>query len=148
MTQLNFSADTAIKPPPLGKIANGQISAEIPLLTEFKNAYLIWHNYFSSLPRLTRYTLGAKIDNCFLELLEKTLIAQFSKKENKFIVLNELSNKLDNLKFFLTLLWETKGMNTNTYTQLSQKLINSGKMLGKWLSLFKKATPPAEAEGE
>lgn len=97
---------------------------------------------------MTRYTLGAKIDNCFLELLEKTLIAQFSKKENKFIVLNELSNKLDNLKFFLTLLWETKGMNTNTYTQLSQKLINSGKMLGKWLSLFKKATPPAEAEGE
>jgi len=108
----------------------------------------MWHSYFQNLPRLTRYTLGAKIDNLFIELLEATFAAQFSKRENKQIILEDISRKLDNTKFFVTLLWEAKGLTVNKYAQLSQKLIGIGKMLGKWLALFKKTTPPTENEGE
>ncbi len=103
----------------------------------------MWHNFFTHLPRLTRYTLGTKVDTLFIEILEMLLKAQYTRKENKLVVLNEVSSKVDDLKFFVTLLWEAKGINANKYTQLSQKLVSVGRMLGKWQTLFKKATPPA-----
>ncbi len=108
----------------------------------FKECYLLWHNFLPHLPRLSRYTLGVKIDNLFIELLETTFTAKYAKRENKLIFLDELSRKLDNLKFFITLLWEAKGLNAVKYGQLSQKLTTAGKMLGKWLQLFKNGTPP------
>ena len=106
-----------------------------------KDCYLLWHSFLPNLPRLTRYTLGVKIDNLFVELLETTFIAKYAKREDKLNILEELSKKLDNLKFFTTLLWEAKGLTANKYGQLSQKLAAAGKMTGKWLLLFKKETP-------
>ncbi|MBI5221679.1 MAG: four helix bundle protein [Candidatus Magasanikbacteria bacterium] len=103
---------------------------------------MLWHNFLPHLPRLTRYTLGVKIDNLFVELLEITFTAKYAKREDKLKFLEEVSNKLDNLKFFITLLWEAKGLNASKYSQLSQKLAASGKMTGKWLQLFKKETLP------
>jgi len=85
------------------------------------------------LPRLTRYTLGTKVDELFINILEIALSAQYTRRENKRALLEELSRKMDNLKFFVTLLWEAKGLDANKYAQLSQKLATAGRMLGKWL---------------
>ena len=93
----------------------------------------MWHNYFANLPRTERYTLGTKIDVIFTEILEAGLMAQYTKRDEKIIYLEKLSRKLDNLKFFITLLWEAKGLDANKYGQLSQKLNTAGRMLGKWL---------------
>lgn len=98
----------------------------------------MWHNFLPHLSRLSRYTMGVKIDNLFIELLEITFAAKYAKRENKLSFLEELSRKLDNIKFFITLLWEAKGLDAAKYGQLSQKLSSIGKMLGKWLQLFKK----------
>lgn len=98
-----------------------------------KECYLLWHNFFVNLPRLERYTLGVRVDNLFTEILEIVLTAQHTKREDKKIFLAELSRKLDNLKFFVTLLWEAKGLDANKYGQLSQKLATAGRMLGKWI---------------
>lgn len=95
------------------------------------------------MPRLTRYTLGVKIDKLFTDILEITLTAQYAKRENKRNFLEDLSQKLDNLKYFITLLWEAKGLDAAKYGQLSQKLTTAGKMLGKWLQLFKNEAPAA-----
>lgn len=88
--------------------------------------------------------MGVKIDNLFIELLDITHTAKYAKRENKLNFLEELSTKLDNLKFFITLLWEAKGIDATKYGQLSQKLATAGKMSGKWLQLFKKETPVAK----
>ncbi|KKQ27155.1 MAG: hypothetical protein US42_C0014G0052 [Candidatus Magasanikbacteria bacterium GW2011_GWC2_37_14] len=69
----------------------------------------------------------------FINILEITLTAKYTKREDKLIFLNELSRKLDNLKFFVTLLWEAKGLDAKKYGQLSQKLASTGRMLGKWI---------------
>jgi hypothetical protein len=98
----------------------------------------LWHNFLPHLPRLSRYTMGVKIDNLFIELLEISFTAKYAKREDKLAFLEELSRKLDNIKFFITLLWEAKGLDAAKYGQLSQKLTTIGKMLGKWLQLFKK----------
>lgn len=87
--------------------------------------------------------MGVKIDNLFVELLEIAFTAKYAKREDKLAFLDELSRKLDNLKFFITLLWEAKGLDAAKYGQLSQKLTTAGKMMGKWLQLFTKETPAA-----
>ena len=92
----------------------------------------MWHSFLPHLPRLTRYTLGIKIDNLFIDLLEITLTAKYTKREEKLIVLNTISRKLDNLKFFVTVLWEAKGVSPANYGQLAQKLSSIGTMLGGW----------------
>lgn len=88
--------------------------------------------------------MGVNIDNLFIEILQITGSAKYAKRENKITFLEELSRKLDNLKFFITLLWEAKGLSANQYGQLSQKLINAGKQLGKWLQMFKNEAPAAK----
>lgn len=77
--------------------------------------------------------MGVKIDNLFIELLETTLTAKYTRREEKMSFLNTISRKLDNLKFFVTLLWEAKGINAGNYGQLAQKLFNAGTMLGGWI---------------
>jgi len=121
MAQLN---SFNVPPPPT--------ASEIPILTVLKDAYLMWHSFLPHLPRLTRYTLGIKIDNLFIDLLEITLTAKYTKREEKLIVLNTISRKLDNLKFFVTVLWEAKGVSPANYGQLAQKLSSIGTMLGGW----------------
>ncbi len=85
------------------------------------------------MPRITRHTLGKKVDLMFTDLLELTLAAQYTKRENKRAFLETLSKKLDALKYFATLIWEAKGLEAKQYSQLSQKLSTIGRMLGKWI---------------
>jgi len=99
----------------------------------------LWHNFLITIQRLNRYSLGLKIDNIFTDILEVTLTAQYMRHDQKRVFLQELSRKLDTLKFFITLLWEAKGLDTNKYSQLSQKLGTAGRMLGKWIISFKDA---------
>lgn len=139
MDQLNFLASS--KPPPTG--------SEIPILTVLKECYLLWHSFLKHLPRLTRYTLGVKIDNLFTELIVITLTAQYAKREEKSMVLIQLSQKLDHLKYFITILWETEALDNSKYAQLSQKLSSVGNQLGKWTqSILKKETPPIVGENK
>jgi len=98
----------------------------------------MWHSYLPHLPRLTRYTICIKIDNLFSDLLAITLTAKYTKREEKLSLLIQISKQLDYLKYFITILWEVKGLETNQYTPLAQKLSAIGIMLGAWI---KKMTP-------
>lgn len=103
----------------------------------------MWHNFLPHLPRLTRYTLAIKVDNLFTDLIALTLTAQYAKRAEKSLHLIQMSQRLDYLKYFITILWEAGGMETSQYSQLSQKLVSIGNMLGKWIqSIPQKETPP------
>ncbi len=56
------------------------------------------------LPRDTRYTLGAKVDTLFIELLAGMLTAKYAQREEKISILRTISIKLDHLKYFITIL--------------------------------------------
>ena len=106
---------------------------ELPILGVLKDAYLLWHNFLPHVPRLSRYTLGVKIDELFIHILELALTAQYTKREDKLIFLQQLNRKFDALKFFITLLWTAKGLDASKYAQLSHKLSSAGIMLGGWI---------------
>ncbi len=97
------------------------------------SSYKLWHEYVPHIPKTFRYTLGEKIDNCFLETLELLFFAQYAKKEQKLPTLQKANVKFDTLKFFLRLMWETKGIEEKPFIRLSESLSAIGKMLGGWL---------------
>ncbi|MBI4135576.1 four helix bundle protein [Candidatus Uhrbacteria bacterium] len=86
-----------------------------------------------------------KIDNFFTDLIAITLTAQYTKRAEKLSLLIQISQRLDYLKYFITILWEAEGIDTTKYTQLAQKLTSIGNMLGRWMqSIPKKETPPVQ----
>ncbi len=93
----------------------------------------MWHNYLDDFPKKSRYTLGHKIDDLFLEVIENIIKAGYATKIEKEIFLKRASVNLDVLKFFLQLCWEIKVLENKPYINLSEKLNEIGKMLGGWL---------------
>ena len=132
MTQMTFhNTSTSVTPPQRNL-------TDLPILTKLSESYKLWHDFLTSLPRLTRYTLGIKIDNLFTECLELTILAGYSAHFEKLSVVQKLSTKIDALKFFLKLLWEIKLLDSKKYANISELLVGVGKMAGGWLVSLKK----------
>lgn len=111
---------------------------ETPIIIKFNESYKLWHGFLIHIPRLIRYTLGAKIDNIFTECLELSLLAGYSARETKLPIVQKLSVKFDALKFFLKLLWEMKALDNKKYANLMIPLTEIGSMIGGWLNSLKK----------
>jgi len=107
--------------------------SDIPILAKLGEAYKTWHLYIEHLPKITRYTLGAKIDTLFTECIELALLASHESRDKKGETLVKLNTKFDTLKFFFRLLWEVKGINTNVFTGISTQLAEIGRMIGGWM---------------
>ncbi|MEK9180995.1 MAG: four helix bundle protein [Patescibacteria group bacterium] len=110
-------------------------------MQKLTDSYKSWHNTLPHIPRLTRYSLGEKINNLFIELSELVLTAGFTAKEHKGIIIQKASIKLDTLKFFLQIAWELKALDNKKFAELSQPLVEVGKMLGGWQKQILTQTP-------
>ncbi|MEX2429923.1 MAG: four helix bundle protein, partial [Patescibacteria group bacterium] len=95
-------------------------------------AYKQWHVWLNDFPRLSRYSLGAKIDSLFTDTIELLLLAGYASRPDKVALVRRASGKLDALKFFLQVAWELKALDNRKYAQLSEQLAEVGKMLGGW----------------
>jgi hypothetical protein len=84
------------------------------------------------MPRLSRFTLGTKIDGLFTDIIELILLAGYDSKPQKTTLVARASTKLDALKFFLQVAWEIKTLDNNKYLRISEPLNEVGKMLGGW----------------
>ncbi len=84
-----------------------------------------------------RYTLGARIENKFLDLLELSYIAYFTEKEKKAEKISESILVLDTLKFLVSVAWEGKIISNKQYEDVAIKLGETGKMLGGWKNSLK-----------
>ena len=104
----------------------------LPVLEKTKIAYILWFNYRDTFPKKSRYTLGDKIDKLFLDILELVNIAIYQRPEEKIITLRKTILRLDSLKFFIMISWETKLLHTEKYIILSEHLNELGKIIGGW----------------
>jgi len=89
-------------------------------------------NIVPHIPSVARYTIGARIENKFLDLLELTYITYFTNKEQKFLKISECILVLDTLKFLITIAWEVKIISNRQFEEISLKLEETGKMFGGW----------------
>ncbi|OGK30119.1 hypothetical protein A3I56_00465 [Candidatus Roizmanbacteria bacterium RIFCSPLOWO2_02_FULL_43_10] len=111
----------------------GQGQLDIPIFAKLYEFYKLLSAYLLLFPKAKRYTLGQRIDQMTLDLLELVITAGYTSRDLKLPVLKKISFKLDLLKILLRLSWETKCLDHNKYQQLTALLIEIGKMLGGWI---------------
>lgn len=115
--------------------------SDLPVLQKLTEAYKLWHGFFIQFPRLSRYTLGAKTDTIFTDLIELVLFAAYANRDQKGSVITKASARLDSLKFFLHLAWQLKLLDHKKYALIAPLLMEIGKMLGGWQKHLGKETP-------
>ena len=79
-----------------------------------------------------RYTIGQRIENKFLDLLELSYLAYFTERDKKAERIAECVFVLDTLKYLLYVAWEGKLVSSTHYGEVAKKLDESGKMFGGW----------------
>lgn len=114
----------------------------LPLLQRLKNAYLTWFEYYRSIPKSHRFTLGQRIDNLLVEIIEAASLASFTPRQEKLPFVRLAIRKLDTAKVLLLVLWETKSFDNKKYIAVSEKLEEIGRMLGGWHGQLIKQNSP------
>ena len=118
------------------------------MLERIKSAYLLWHEYHSTLPKIHQYTIGAKIDILFVEVIGMVSAAAFLPKADKLPYLRIAIRKFDTIKLLLLVLWESKSLDNKKYAALSGPIDEIGRMLGGWSGqlIRQNSTPPKRGE--
>ena len=116
----------------------------MPVLERIKQAYLLWHEYYSTLPKVHRYTVGERVDALFVEIIEAISGAEFLPRDKKLPFVAVAIRKLNTLLLLLMILWETKSLRDKKYIALSTQLDDIGKMLGGWQGQLQKQNSPEQ----
>jgi len=92
----------------------------------------IWlHPILNRFPKSEKFVLAEKIENCMIEILKKAIIINFQKNKNQ-ILMSELNAEIDCLKILVRLAKDLKFLNIKSYGIFSEKVVESGKLLGGW----------------
>jgi len=100
----------------------------------------MWINIAQHIPKSSRHTIGYRIENKFLDLLELSYIAYFTEKEKKIEKITQCILLLDTIKFLIYITWEAKLISHKHYIEVSKKLEEIGKMFGGWKKGMEKKT--------
>ena len=117
----------------------------LPILQKVKAAYLLWFEYYTAIPKTHRHTLGGRVDDQFVEMIEMVSTASFTPRQEKLPYVKLAIRKLDTTKILLQVLWETKSLDNKKYIALSEKLEEIGRMLGGWYGQLIKQNSPTKA---
>ncbi|HBU24676.1 MAG TPA: hypothetical protein DEB07_00375 [Candidatus Moranbacteria bacterium] len=107
-----------------------------------KEAYQFWLALHRNFPKIERFSIGQKIEQSYLAVLELTFTAAYLPPDQKIILLGKTISQLDILKFFAQLAWESKLIPTDKFTELSTRLEEIGRMLGGWRKGLQSKTLP------
>ena len=107
------------------------------ILNRIEEGYLIWVDIMPHIAKGARYTIGTRIENKLLDLLELSYITYFTEKEKKAEKIANCILILDTLKFLVSVAWEGKLISHRHCEVVSLKLEETGRMLGGWRNSFK-----------
>ncbi len=100
----------------------------LPLLYDF----IVWYSSkISNYPRKYKYTLGNRITDIQLNILEQIIEAKYgSKKKAHF--LRRANIELEKLRFMIRLSKDLQCINLKTFENTSKQINTIGKMIGGW----------------
>lgn len=93
---------------------------------------MLWLIIIPHVPKSNRYTIGSRIENKFLDLLELAYTTYFIEKDKKADKLGACIFTLDILKFLISVAWETKLVSHKHYRDIALELDEIGKMFWGW----------------
>ena len=109
------------------KIALDDIPIFIKLYDFYKNLTPI----ITTFPKTKRYTLGQRLDNVTLDILE--LLLSVPNTKDKVETLQQISAKVDLIKVLLRFAKDSRAIQNNRYLELESYLQEIGRMLGGWI---------------
>ena len=117
------------------------ITSNVAVLQKVVEVYKIWHAHYSNFPRLSKFSLGAKIDSLFTDVIELIYLAGYAGLDQKYTFIVRAATKLDLLKFFMQIAWEIKCLDHRKYAALSIPLNQIGADIGGWQKFLQKKQP-------
>ena len=103
----------------------------LPVYKKIYDLSLFIHRLTTTLPREHRYTFGARLKDCALELL--MLIVRANSKKIKITILEQASEKLEELKILVRLGKDLNIIGIGKYEECSRNFDEIGKQLGGWI---------------
>jgi hypothetical protein len=114
-------------PPP------NKIFSEPVIFHKIAQLYFTAHTRVLRFPKISRYSLGVRIENTVLEILELAYLAQSKKGPSRLLILNKADIILRMLFVHLRIAYKIKCLNDASFAELSEKCVEIGKMLGGWI---------------
>jgi hypothetical protein len=95
------------------------------------------HDIIKQFSKQDRHTLGKRIDDTALEILDMMILANRRSGAARLRVLDKLDRELAREKILLRLTHRAKILKDSPYIALEKILITMGKMLGGWIKYEK-----------
>ena len=109
-----------------------EFGLDIPLFARLYDFYKSLSQFILLFPKARRYTLGQKLENLTLEIIEQVIKAGTSSRREKLLYINTAIISLDLLKILIRLAKDIKCLDNKKYLQLQESLQEIGRMLGGW----------------
>lgn len=105
---------------------------ELPVINRTQELYEAISKITEKLPALQRQTLGRRLEDNILQLLELLIMAKHAPAAQKGPYLIKASGRAEIIQFQLCILLTQKLANETTLHQLQAKVLEIGRMLGGW----------------
>lgn len=109
------------------------MTEDIPILQKTYDLYKLFYQYSLNFPKKDRFGIGQRCENQIMDLIEALIKASKARRENKKILLYDISTQLDILKIFIRLMKELNILDIKKYIQIQEYIHEIGKMLGGWI---------------
>lgn len=111
--------------------------SDILIIHKTYSFYLGLYDTAATIPKKDRFGLGLKCESLALEILELLYEANAKWGSARLALLQSVDIKLKVLQTLLKALLDVKAIDDKRYLQLSEQLIEIGKMLGGWIKTTK-----------
>jgi hypothetical protein len=105
---------------------------ELPVINRTQELYEATSKITEQLPSLKRQTIGKRLENDILQLLDLLIMAKYAPTGQKGPYLIRASARAEIIQFQLRILLTQKLANETTLHQLQAKVMEVGRMLGGW----------------
>jgi hypothetical protein len=105
---------------------------ELPVINRTQELYEAVCKITVKLPAIQRQTIGKRLENAILLLLEMLIMAKHAPSAHKGTYLIKASAQAEIVQFQLRILLTQKLANETTLHQLQAKVAEIGRMLGGW----------------
>lgn len=105
---------------------------ELPVINRTQELYENVSKITEKLPALQQKTIGKRLENSILLLLEVLIMAKHTPSAHKGTYLIKASAQAEIIQFELRILLNRKLANETTLHQLQAQVVEIGRMLGGW----------------
>ena len=99
--------------------------------------YRLVHDRVSRFPKVSRHTLGVRIELTIIEIIEYLYLAHSKRGASRLLILNRVDVQLRVLFMHLRLAHSTQCLNDAGFAEISTMAVEIGKMLGGWMKQTK-----------